>query len=290
MIPTSKRMVSLPPSLVILPKTVSLYVWLLFQGWHGRARRSRSANRLLRWSGTIARVAVTIRTTVLNLISIIDIIRSMSSSLSIQWIRNLMTYSVTVRCFHPSTYARAKGEWSPPPSTSYTTDGTGANGWPCYTPPGTATSGTTSTGTGLSASGSPVFPNVGSYKSDVDDPYYHNTSSDIDQFSFNVPIVTPLYAMRLFIPSALSLPNHTPFSGSSSSAYLGQTFTTVSPLIVSLGEHDFDGCPQFGENCHGAYQWRRVGLMEFKLISLVIHDTILNYNYRISMYFPCNFM
>lgn len=122
------------------------------------------------------------------------------------------------------------------PSTSYTTDGTGVNGWPCYTPPGTATSGTTSTGTGLSASGSPVFPNVGSYKSDVDDPYYHNTSSDIDQFSFNVPIVTPVVRdAPVYSQRSLPSESHT-ISGSSSSAYLGQTFTT------------------FGENCHGAYQ------------------------------------
>ena len=139
------------------------------------------------------------------------------------------------------------------PSTSYTSDGTGASGWPCYTPPGTATSNTTSTGTGLSASGSPVFPNVGSYKNNIDDTYYHNTSSDLEQFHFNVPMVAsvvrdvPVYSQR-------SLPSepHT-VSGSSSSSYLGQAFTTVSPLIVSPGKHYSDGCPQFGESCHGAY-------------------------------------
>ncbi|KXN90525.1 hypothetical protein AN958_04197 [Leucoagaricus sp. SymC.cos] len=114
------------------------------------------------------------------------------------------------------------------PSTSYTTDGTGTNGWPCYTPPGTATSGTTSTGTGLSARGSPVFPNLTSYKDGVDDPYYQNAGGDIDQFSFNVPIVA-------------SVVRDTP------------AFTTVSPLIVGPTEYDFDGCPQFGENCHGTY-------------------------------------
>ena len=163
------------------------------------------------------------------------------------------------------------------PSTSYTSDGTGANGWPCYTPPGTATSNTTSTGTGLSASGSPVFPNVGSYKNNIDDNYYHNTSSDLDQFHFNVPV----YSQR-------SLPSepHT-ISGSSSSSYLGQTFTTVSPLIVSPGEHDFDGYPQFGESCHGTYHWIRaiklgVNGIWVHLISLII-DTILNYNYWTSM-------
>lgn len=137
------------------------------------------------------------------------------------------------------------------PSTSFTTDGAGANGWPCYTPPGTATSGTTSTG--LSARGSPVFPNLASYKNDVDDPYYHNAGNDIDQFSFNVPLVapvvrdTPVYTQRGIPPESHTIPS------TSSSNYLGQAFPTVSPLIVGPAEHDFDGCPQFGENCHGTY-------------------------------------
>ncbi|KAF9453286.1 hypothetical protein P691DRAFT_720161 [Macrolepiota fuliginosa MF-IS2] len=139
------------------------------------------------------------------------------------------------------------------PSTSYTTDGAGTNGWPCYTPPGTATSGTTSTGTGLSARGSPVFPNLTPYKSEVDDPYYHNSSGDIDQFSFNVPIVgpvvrePPMYTQRNLPPDPHSM------SSSSSSAYLGQAYTTVSPLVVGPADRDFDGCPQFGENCSGTY-------------------------------------
>ncbi|KAJ3565842.1 hypothetical protein NP233_g7386 [Leucocoprinus birnbaumii] len=117
------------------------------------------------------------------------------------------------------------------PSTSYTTDGSGTNGWPCYTPPGTATSGSTSTGTGISARGSPDFPNLTPYKGDVEDPYYHSTGSDIDQFSFNVPIVTtvvrdaPVYSQRNLQSEPHAIP------GSSSSAYLGQTFTTVSPLM-----------------------------------------------------------
>ena len=211
MIPTSKRMVSLPPSLVILPKTVSLYVWLLFQGWHGRARRSRSANRLLRWSGTIARVAVTIRTTVLNLISIIDIIRSMSSSLSIQWIRNLMTYTVTVRCFHPSTYARAKGEWSPLHPHRIRQMVQGQMGGPA---------------THLRVRLRLVLRALEQASVQV----VHLSSQMLDHTRVMLMILTtttravisissvstcllsrPLYAMRLFIPSALSLPNHTPF-------------------------------------------------------------------------------
>lgn len=138
------------------------------------------------------------------------------------------------------------------PSTSYTTDGAGTNGWPCYTPPGTATSGTTSTGTGLSARGSPVFPHIGPYKNEVDEPYYHNASNDIDQFSFNVPIVAPVVRDTVYTQRNLPPDSH-PMSSSSSSTYLGQAFSTVSPLIVGPGEHDFDHCPQFGESCHGTY-------------------------------------
>lgn len=128
------------------------------------------------------------------------------------------------------------------PSTSYTTDGTGANGWPCYTPPGTGTSGT-STGTGLSARGSPVFPSVTPYKNEVES-YYHNSNGDIDQFSFNVPLVgpivrdTPLYSQRNLPPDPHPMSN-------SSSTYLGQTFTTVSPLTAGLIGHDIDVSPQF---------------------------------------------
>ncbi|KAF8078106.1 hypothetical protein FPV67DRAFT_1405405 [Lyophyllum atratum] len=45
------------------------------------------------------------------------------------------------------------------PSTAYSTNGHGANGWPSYTPPGTATSIATSAGTGVSVSArnSPLF-------------------------------------------------------------------------------------------------------------------------------------
>jgi hypothetical protein len=138
------------------------------------------------------------------------------------------------------------------PSTSYTTDGAGPNGWPCYTPPGTATSGTTSTGTGLSARGSPVFPHMGPYKNEIDETYYHSTGSDVGQFSFNVPIVPsvrdpPLYTQRNFPPDPHAIP------GGTSSTYLGQAFNTVSPLVVGSGGHDPDGGPHFGETCQGTY-------------------------------------
>ncbi|XP_006458258.1 hypothetical protein AGABI2DRAFT_183343 [Agaricus bisporus var. bisporus H97] len=114
------------------------------------------------------------------------------------------------------------------PSTSYTTDGTGTNGWPSYTPPGTATSGTTSTGTGLSARNSPVFPHIGSYKNEMDETYYHSTGGDVGQFSFNVPLV----ASVVRDPPA---------------------FNTVSPLVVGSGGHVPEGGSHFGENCQGTY-------------------------------------
>lgn len=113
------------------------------------------------------------------------------------------------------------------PSTSYTTDGTGTNGWPCYTPPGTATSGT-STGTGLSARGSPVFPSLTPYKNEVES-YYHTSNGDIDQFSFNVPIVAPVVRDAPLYPQRNLPPDPHPISNGSST-YLGQTFTTVSLL------------------------------------------------------------
>jgi hypothetical protein len=76
------------------------------------------------------------------------------------------------------------------PPTACSTDGSGANGWPSYTPPGTASSGT---GTSLSTRGSPVFGASmaaisGSFKGDADDAFYHvGGVSDLGQFSFNVP-------------------------------------------------------------------------------------------------------
>lgn len=61
------------------------------------------------------------------------------------------------------------------PSTANTTDGQGAHGWPTYTPPGTATSLTTSTSTALSIRGSPEFSSSipTAYKQQLDEGYYH---------------------------------------------------------------------------------------------------------------------
>ncbi|KAF5372942.1 hypothetical protein D9758_001674 [Tetrapyrgos nigripes] len=81
------------------------------------------------------------------------------------------------------------------------TDGS-ASGWPSYTPPSTAASGT-STGTGvLSGGGSPVFAASastsglstpgsagGQFKGEVDDMFYHRVVgvSEYDQYGFNSP-------------------------------------------------------------------------------------------------------
>ncbi|CAK5279459.1 unnamed protein product [Mycena citricolor] len=80
------------------------------------------------------------------------------------------------------------------PSTGYSVDGTGASGWPTYTPPGTANSGT-STSTGVSSGGSPVFPNLGGpdimafkTESETNNPFFHVTR-DLDHLSFNAPTV-----------------------------------------------------------------------------------------------------
>ncbi|KAJ3741826.1 hypothetical protein DFH05DRAFT_1558769 [Lentinula detonsa] len=77
------------------------------------------------------------------------------------------------------------------PVTACTTDGSGTNGWPSYTPPGTSSS---STGTPLSIQGSPVFAtnitSIPNFKNDVDESFYH-VVGDMDQFSFNAPSVDP---------------------------------------------------------------------------------------------------
>ncbi|KAF7311550.1 Zn(2)-C6 fungal-type domain-containing protein [Mycena kentingensis (nom. inval.)] len=82
------------------------------------------------------------------------------------------------------------------PSTGYSVDGAGArgSGWPTYTPPGTATSGT-STSTGVSSSGSPSFPgslpnsagpDITHFKTEADatNPFF-GVTRDLDHFSFN---------------------------------------------------------------------------------------------------------
>jgi hypothetical protein len=144
------------------------------------------------------------------------------------------------------------------PATAYSTDGHGANGWPSYTPPGTATSIATSAGTGVSSvgsRGSPTFANLPTplaFKGEVNDPFYHVTG-DLEQFSFNAPVTVndvsgigsiPSYHHRSHSPSSLH---------SNTSTYLDSSvFRTSGPsLLPSIG--DGTACPQFGEDCNGYY-------------------------------------
>ncbi|PPQ64017.1 hypothetical protein CVT24_009391 [Panaeolus cyanescens] len=75
------------------------------------------------------------------------------------------------------------------PNTANSTDGRGMNGWPSYTPPSTATSIATSTGTALSGRGSPIFSNMPSFKASSDEIFYHGNGADLDNFSYSAPIV-----------------------------------------------------------------------------------------------------
>ncbi|KAJ6547066.1 hypothetical protein B0H19DRAFT_954207 [Mycena capillaripes] len=133
------------------------------------------------------------------------------------------------------------------PNTGYSVDGAGASGWPSYTPPGTATS-VTSTSTGVSSTGSPVFANLGGsdmggFKSDNESSPFFSVTRDLDHFSFNVPSVvvrepdcSPHYSPSGFM---------NPVSG---------VFSVADSAVLARNEHDdMDGCPQFGESCTEFY-------------------------------------
>ncbi|KAG5645911.1 hypothetical protein DXG03_005058 [Asterophora parasitica] len=143
------------------------------------------------------------------------------------------------------------------PSTAYSTTGHGANGWPSYTPPGTATSVATSAGTGVSR-GSPLFSALAvtmSYKSDHE-PFSYQVPQDMDQFSFHAPV-----GPGLNDTSTMSAHYHhqePPSSAHSihstaSSTYLDQGVfgESVSSIVHSGG--DVQNCPQFGDDCSGYY-------------------------------------
>jgi len=142
------------------------------------------------------------------------------------------------------------------PATAYSTDGHGANGWPSYTPPGTATSVTTSTGTGvssLSSRGSPVFTNLPTsiaFKGEINDPYYH-VAGDLEQFSFNVPVAASGINDVSAIGSIGSYHHRSHSPGTS--AYMDSSVfrTSGSALLSSNG--DTTACAQFGEDCNGYY-------------------------------------
>ncbi|KAG6917794.1 hypothetical protein DXG01_001066 [Tephrocybe rancida] len=147
------------------------------------------------------------------------------------------------------------------PSTAYTTNGQGGNGWPSYTPPGTATSVATSAGTGVSVSarGSPLFNSVAapmSYKSEVHEPFYH-VPADMDQFSFHAPagpgmndgpiIGNGHYHHRDPPSSAHSM------HSTSSSTYLDPGVFSGSGSSMVHPASDAHNCSQFGEDCNGYY-------------------------------------
>ena len=143
------------------------------------------------------------------------------------------------------------------PSTACSADGRGMNGWPSYTPPGSATSVATSAGTGISSRGSPVFSNIPSFKGPSDDVFYHGTS-DLDHFSYHAPLTGP--AVRetpgMAISAATYTHRHSPVEPhtltSSTSNYLADnTLSSTNPSLLS--HSDFHPCPQFGENCNGGY-------------------------------------
>jgi hypothetical protein len=131
------------------------------------------------------------------------------------------------------------------PSTAYSTDGTGS-GWPSYTPPGTGTSGT-STSTGVSSGGSPVFANlggsdIGGFKSDESNPFF-NVTRDLDHFSFNVPV-----SSGVVVRDPDCSPRYSP------TGFINPAVSGVFSVADARNEHDdMDGCPQFGESCTEFY-------------------------------------
>jgi hypothetical protein len=127
------------------------------------------------------------------------------------------------------------------PNTACTSDGQGAHGWPTYTPPGTATSLTTST-TGLSIHGSPDFSSaLAAFKPPSDDGYYHS-GGDLDQFTYNVPLSNSHqgHAISNATHAASYIPPHS------------SHFPSGPDPVVASGS-DYASCPQFGDNCNGSY-------------------------------------
>ncbi|KAJ7836994.1 hypothetical protein B0H14DRAFT_2792410 [Mycena olivaceomarginata] len=134
------------------------------------------------------------------------------------------------------------------PSTGYSVDGAGSNGWPTYTPPGTATSGT-STSTGVSSGGSPVFASlgggadaIGGFKSpDGENNPFFNVTRELDHFSFN--------ASSVVVRDADCSPHYSP------TGFLDPVSTvfSVDSGVLSRNEQDDMDCPQFSEGCTEFY-------------------------------------
>jgi len=135
------------------------------------------------------------------------------------------------------------------PSTAYTTTGHGANGWPSYTPPGTATSIATSAGTGISAHDLPEFANLlghGAFKSDPHESFYE-VHQDFDQFSFNVPMSDD----GTIGPDAHYHHQHPPSSAHSVHSVTPSTY--FSAQGSSMMGTDSQSCLQFDDDHHGFY-------------------------------------
>jgi len=143
---------------------------------------------------------------------------------------------------------------SAPATACSTSEGSVGGGWPTYTPPGTAS--TTSTGTGFSARGSPVFHSIG-YKTHPEDTVYQSTN-ELDPFSFHAPMTDPLVRASPAVGSVASFGHrNSPIDPqalgvTSSSAYIGGVFGSTSSVLTHA-PHDFNGCPQFGDNCNASY-------------------------------------
>lgn len=130
--------------------------------------------------------------------------------------------------------------------------------WPEYTPPPTATSIGTSTGTGMSRRGSPVFAHIPSFKPSGDDIFYHG-AGDMDQFAYSVPLSGPAVrevpglvgGVQSFGPRGSPMEPHT-LATSAAGTYMaaGTMFGPTSDIMTNA---DFHSCPQFGENCNGGY-------------------------------------
>lgn len=139
------------------------------------------------------------------------------------------------------------------PNTACSTDGRSLNGWPTYTPPGTAISIATSNGTGLSSGAdSPVFANMPPFKTVAEDIFYHSPSGETDQFLYNVPLSGSLDCENTTISSSIgrysqrhSSPSVHALNSNSSASFIDSHFHTPSPSILN----DFQSCPQLGENC-----------------------------------------
>ncbi|KAJ3774794.1 hypothetical protein EV361DRAFT_877488 [Lentinula raphanica] len=143
------------------------------------------------------------------------------------------------------------------PVTACTADGSGTNGWPSYTPPGTSSS---SAGTPLSTQGSPVFATningISNFKNDVDDSFYHVVGvSEMDQFNFSAPPVDPASMVTVYQRNAPPIhvsSNNTSVHGES--GYLDFAANGSASATSILGHPDSDGCPpQYVEGVHGFY-------------------------------------